>query len=294
MTPCHRQKYDEALQGMQRYAAQMWPGVLPDWARAAMEQHAHYYATKACGEDQMRMSNYGAMAALGITRVGGDDGVVRQISMAGFGGLPQGDAPNPDHESNVNPNTGCAKSTGGTAPYSTYCGCMYGDKDRISTDKKNADDFATGSPRWACQTAAQTVGKPWNCAGVITTWLLSGGKADPLRHMSPAAKLAEYKRCTVQEWDRIKNVVEPVLPGAKAALQAAGFLPPDEGTQPNPNTGSQPNPVTGSRPIDPTVLKLRTGPFLPNPFPEKKQELPIGLIAGVGVAAVAAFFLLKK
>lgn len=248
----------------------------------------------------MRMSNYGAMAALGITRVGdAQSGIVRQISMAGFGVIGAGNDPRVGyHESNQTAGTQCPKDDSGPAPYSRYCGCMYGEKDRVSSDKKNADDFAWGSPRWACQSAAQTVGKPWNCGGVIVTWLLSGGQADPLRHLATGPKLEEYKRCAQQEWERIKGIVEPVLPGAKAALQAAGFLPPDDSTapisaQPAP-TQTTPGIVGGTRPLRPQFFMPM--PAFPGatPKPESKSAIPTGLLVGGGLAVVAALFLLKK
>lgn len=238
----------------------------------------------------MRMGNYGAMAALGITRVGDNDtGIVRQISMAGFGALPQGNDPGPDHESNYRPNFPCAKDMNVKAPWSTYCGCMYGDADRISSDKKSSDDFATGSARWACQKTAEINLNPWTCEGILSTVTLSMGKADPLRHMDTAAKLAEYRRCA----EKVGRNAQPIID----LLKATGALPMNAGqTGAQPVTGgsSTPNPSTGARPVPDGFFRPRpVSPFLP-PRVDPKSAMPVGLIAGVGVAAVAALFLLKK
>ena len=193
----------------------------------------------------MRMNNYGSLAALGITRVGDDkSGIVRQISMAGFGVIGAGDNPAvPYHESNVTAGTQCAKDNTGTAPWSRYCGCMYGEADRISTDKKGSGDFRTGSARWACQTAAEANLTPWNCEAVIFILLSTGGQADPLRHLSgtltSGPKGAEYRRCA----EKVVDTIEKFYSGARPALEAMGVLPRSSASQP----------VTGGAIADPAA-----------------------------------------
>lgn len=120
MTPCHAEKYREALEGMQQYASRMFPGPIPAWGQAAMQQHAHYYAAQACGENTMKsygnMSNY---AAYGITRRGTGDGrVINTISMAGFAAY-----------SPIVANKWCDVGTFDAMPkdqgYPAYCDCMF-------------------------------------------------------------------------------------------------------------------------------------------------------------------------
>ena len=192
----------------------------------------------------MRFNAYQTRAALGITRTATADG--RSIYLGGFGALPQGDALGPDHESNVTANTPCQKVEkglfGGGSSWSAYCGCMYGETDRISQPtaerQGGAWNFATGSSRWACQTAAEWNLKPWSCEGIIATLVGSGGKADPLRHMSgtltTGAKGAEYKRCAAQTVEKLQQFI----PGIRSQLQALGLIAPDAGQ--DPGTGTTP------------------------------------------------------
>ena len=199
----------------------------------------------------MRFSNYQTRAALGITRTGTTDG--RTISLAHYGVIGAGDDPKVGyHESNVTGGTQCPKDSSGKAPYSRYCACMYGEKDRISQptpDRQGgAWNFALGSPRHACQTAAELNFAPWSCEGVILTLVGSAGKADPLRHLNgtltTGPKGAEYKRCAEQTAEKLKQFV----PGIRTTLQTMGLIAPDS----VPGTGGGSTPIT-----DPTAYKNR-------------------------------------
>ena len=179
----------------------------------------------------MRFNDYGA-AALGITRRGTEDGqVLRTISMAGFAGFG---APPPATKADFTTyaasnwlDEGCLRSgkradgTSIAAPASSFCQCMYGEADRISTANKNSSDFRNGSPRWACQIAAEYNFPPWTDDSLLLQVVASGGKADPLKSLPLAEKVAAYKAI-------IQNVGEKEigLPGIASfkLKEAAGVL----------------------------------------------------------------------
>jgi hypothetical protein len=187
----------------------------------------------------MRLSNYGA-AALGITRIGQENGrVLRTISMAGFGGFG---APPPGTRGDFTTmaasnwlNEGCLRGTATLAdgsrdpsPGSSFCQCMYGTADRISTVNKNSADFRTGSARWACQIAAEYNFPPWSDDSLLLQIIASGGKADPLKSLPVPEKIAAYRSMLQNVGEKelgIPGVASYKLKNAAGILEQAGIVP---------------------------------------------------------------------
>lgn len=298
MTPCHAEKYAEALEGMARLMprmAQAWGRdvAVQPWMRAAMEQHAHYYASQACGETDMRMSRYGAMAALGITRVGDDNGVVRQISMAGFRGFGA------LHTSPVYSRTCTPGPTGTNTPWEDYCNCMFG---QGTQDSKNC--VASGATR-----LFKPNEEPWTCLARIRMLNDYGLNSfiDPAELQKCAAEADKDAAATQELLGKVVSFVKEnketiVQTGREAYNTVTGG--PNTGT----GTGVVSTPGTGSSslPGADTLTALikrpglstigsRFGPSVPSltPAPKSNTALYVGL--GVaGVAVLGAILLTRK
>jgi hypothetical protein len=210
----------------------------------------------------MRANSYQTRAALGITRVGDNNGSVRTISMAGFSayspivkdastptgyrwcdvGFYEDDSRWPD------------KETG----YRAYCDCMY--PPEVAPDANTSCKKFNRVPGFGIAIA------PWSFLA----------KAVSQEQIDAGVKLLEKGGEAL-----LKKITEP------------GTTPvPDTGTTPVPDTGTTPVPgggTGGGNPLlrDPGVRVRLFGPA-------EKKEIPTGLILGGAAVAVAAIFLLRK
>lgn len=298
MTPCHSQKYAEALKGMQQFAARMWQGSMPPWGQAAIEQHAHYYASKACGELDMPLYNNSVAmrGALGITR-SGDVRTGRTYSLQGFAGAATDTSLYADRHQCDKAAFEAEKAAGGPG-WSSYCNCM----------------FPEGTPgRQACYEVAKGgflgIGalKPWSCEGKLAMQVKGANVFEDARENEYCVNVVAKKiEESVETAKQYATGTRPDSPYASAA---------QEQTQPADPAATSPAALR-----DQLMTSIREG-ALKNAIPtnlragmverwgtirgripgtdrdtpavvEKSSNTP--LIVG-GIAAVAvAFFLLKK
>lgn len=246
MTPCHSEKYAEALTGMRQWASKMWQGGMPPWGQAAMEQHAHYYASKACGELDMPLYNnsIAQRAALGITRVG-DDRSGRAVSLGQYGRFAGFGAAKPttleetkDYYASTWLDEGCKRGSTPGMARSNFCYCMWGDADYLGEQrtkdedgkwKENADvNFRSGSPGWACQMVSGYLGNPWTDENILIQIVGSGGRADPFTGLSVADRIKAYKKLIESVGDKeigIPGVLSFKVKDVGGMLEKWGVVP---------------------------------------------------------------------
>lgn len=251
-----------------------------------MEQHAHYYASQACGETDMRMSRYGAMAALGITRVGDDNGVVRQISMAGFRGF--GDMGTAGRE--CDPKFYQAMKDDGGPGWSAYCECMFGLNTNEIKTCLNWNDSSWFTPPWSCE---------------AKLWMAARG-ANPFRNRAEFDSCAAAEAADQAKRDELLGKIgTAVWEKREQIVQKAGEV---TGINTGTGTGVVSTPGTGSSSLpgadtltalikrpDLRTIGTRFGPSVPSltPAPKSNTALYVGL--GVaGVAVLGAILLTRK